>query len=183
MSSRSKHVITWRRRTKERMVASFGGKCCICKMTYPQEVFEFHHLNPADKEFGLGTIRSNCISWKRIVKELRKCVMTCANCHRLVEYGYVDLPRNTLIFNENYANYKTKIKHKVKWNKCICGRKKQANRKYCCQRCFHSHTRKVNWPTKDELKLLLRDHSLNRVGQLYGVTHNAVKKWKAYYNL
>ena len=81
--------------------------------------------------------------------------MMCANCHRLVEYGYTDLPRNALKFNENYANYKKKVKRKVKWNKCICGKKKQANRKYCSQKCFHSHTRKVNWPTKDEFTFLV----------------------------
>jgi hypothetical protein len=165
------------------MVLAFGGICCLCRDEFPQELFEFHHLNPVEKKFGLGAIRSNCMSWDKIVKELRKCVMMCANCHRLIEYGYAELPATARRFDESYANYKRKVKPRTKINKCICGNDKQANRKYCSQGCYHSHTRRVNWPTKDELKLLLRSNSLNKIGKMYGVSHSAVNKWKKFYRL
>jgi len=102
----AKYVISWRRRTKERMVKSFGNKCSVCDNTYPQEIFEFHHLKPETKEFNLGRIRSNCFSWERIVIELRKCIMVCANCHRLIENNYIEVPLNPKRFNEKYTDYK-----------------------------------------------------------------------------
>lgn len=110
----SKYVISWRKRTKERMIKAFGGKCCICEHTFPQEVFEFHHLVPKIKEFSLGKIRSNCFSWERIVKELRKCVMVCANCHRLIENGYIKVPKNAKRFNERYRTYKKRYPYRKK---------------------------------------------------------------------
>lgn len=180
--STSKHVISWRRRTKQRMVAAFGGICGKCKEEFPQEVFEFHHLNPDEKDFGLGSIRSNCISWERIVQELRKCIMLCANCHRLIEYGHSEVPENAQRFNESYLNYK-KIEEKLKYDRCKCGKQKLKKQKYCSKECANSYSRKVEWPTKKELKSLLRNNSLNKVGQMYGVTHGAVKKWKGFYNL
>lgn len=181
----SKHVISWRRRTKERMINAFGNKCCICGHTFPQEVFEFHHLNPKNKEFSLGKIRSNCFSWERIVNELRKCVMACANCHRLIENGYVEVPKNASRFNELYYNYKKNFPNqKIKYDKCVCGKKKLVERKYCSTKCYHFYTRKVKRPPKTDLLILLeKGWSLNRIGKKYGVTHNAIKRWKKTYKL
>ena len=102
----SDNLFGWRRITKTRMVAAFGKKCCICKKEYPQEIFEFHHLDPDDKLFGIGSIKS--ISWDRLVVELRKCVMVCANCHRLVEYGHVTIPKKITRFNESFTQWKRK---------------------------------------------------------------------------
>jgi len=97
---------SWRRKTKTRMVAAFGRKCCICNKEYPQEIFEFHHLDPDEKLFSIGSVKS--ISWDRLVRELRKCVMVCANCHRLVEYGYMTIPEETTRFNESYTRWQRK---------------------------------------------------------------------------
>ena len=113
----SKYVISWRKRTKRRMIKAFGDKCCICGRTYPTEVFEFHHLNPKNKEFSLGKIRSNCFSWERIVNELRKCVMVCANCHRLVENGYVDVPANAKRFDDKSKKKKRRYKNETRKSK------------------------------------------------------------------
>jgi hypothetical protein len=182
--SKSKNVINWRRRTKERMVAAFDKKCCICGKTYPQECFEFHHLDPSEKSFGLGTIRSNCISWEKIVTELRKCVMVCANCHRLVEYGYVQMPSDPYRFNEKYTDYKKNFPNQqLKTDNCRCGRKKPVSQKYCSRDCYNIYRRHTNWPTKYELRDLLKEHSLKKIGQLYGVSASAVNKWKKYYGL
>lgn len=180
--SNSKHVISWRRRTKQRMVEAFTGKCCVCKKEYPQEVFEFHHLIPEEKSFGLGTIRSGCISWKKIVAELRKCVMMCANCHRLIEYGHATIPESAPRFDEKFVNYKL-LEQKKKFDRCKCGNKKPKTQKYCSVKCANLYSRKVERPDKKKLIKLLRKHSLNQIGKMYGVTHGAVKKWKRSYNL
>lgn len=180
--SNSKNVVSWRRRSKRRMVDAFGGICCVCKKEYPQEVFEFHHLDPKEKNFGLGSIKSGCISWAKIVTELRKCVMCCANCHRLIEYNHAEIPENALKFNESYVDYK-KIENKKKYDRCKCGKEKLRIQKYCSTECAALYSRKVEWPSKQKLNGLLRKHSLSQIGRKYGVSHTTVKKWKKKYNL
>lgn len=120
----SKYVISWRKRTKQKMIKAFGDKCCVCSHTYPPEVFEFHHLNPKNKEFSLGKIRSNYFTWERIVNELRKCVMVCSNCHRLIENGYVEVPPDAKRFDN-----KSKNKKRKKTRRCSPGRQRQKDLK------------------------------------------------------
>lgn len=42
------------------MVSSFGSECGKCKGKFKPEVYDFHHLNPEEKEFTFGS--SKCIS-------------------------------------------------------------------------------------------------------------------------
>lgn len=58
-----------------------GGKCADCNTEYPREVYDFHHLDPSEKDVDWGRLRLR--SWDSIVKELDKCVLLCANCHRI----------------------------------------------------------------------------------------------------
>jgi hypothetical protein len=44
----------------------------------------FHHPDPTAKEF---TVSSRLTSWDRIVRELDKCLLLCANCHGEVHEG------------------------------------------------------------------------------------------------
>jgi ribosomal protein L44E len=84
-----------RRRTKLRAVAWFGGSCYGCDEVHLAQLYEFHHWDAHDKDFGIA---SNGVarSWEKIVAELEKCVMLCANCHREVHAG-VRTIRPTLV--------------------------------------------------------------------------------------
>ncbi len=44
-------------------------------------VLQFDHLR--DKKFNVSTMIANGTSWERIEAEIAKCVVRCANCHRL----------------------------------------------------------------------------------------------------
>jgi hypothetical protein len=44
-------------------------------------VLQFDHLR--DKKFNISTMIANGSSWERIEAEIAKCVVRCANCHRL----------------------------------------------------------------------------------------------------
>lgn len=46
-----------------------------------------------------------------------------------------------------------------------------------------SHKRKIQWPTRDELKQLIRSMTFLAIGKQYGVTDNAVRKWCKTMNL
>ena len=66
---------------KQQAVDYMGGKCADCSAAYPAAVYDFHHLNPAEKDMDpQKALRS---SWDKAKVELDKCVLLCANCHRI----------------------------------------------------------------------------------------------------
>ena len=67
---------------KQRAVDFLGGECMDCGGKFPPPVYDFHHLNPKEKEFNLGDILRRK-DFSTIEKELTKCVLLCANCHRI----------------------------------------------------------------------------------------------------
>ena len=58
-----------------------GNKCYDCGNSFHQSVYEFHHLDPSTKEANPASLKS--ASWEKFKEELDKCVMLCANCHRM----------------------------------------------------------------------------------------------------
>jgi hypothetical protein len=83
-------AVTKRRRTlKRRAVAELGGACALCGYNKHPGVLDFHHIDPETKEFGVSS-GGFSRSWSSISKEIRKCILVCANCHREVELGLVD---------------------------------------------------------------------------------------------
>ena len=71
------------RKNKLKAIAYLGGHCADCKNEFPPYVYEFHHLDPTIKEFTITRIMGR--KWENIVPELNKCVLLCANCHKIRE--------------------------------------------------------------------------------------------------
>lgn len=61
------------------------SKCCKCGVNHPA-VLDFHHRDPSQKDAELADMMKNKWSIERILIELAKCDVMCANCHRLVHY-------------------------------------------------------------------------------------------------
>jgi hypothetical protein len=86
-----KAVSLRRKKLREKAVILLGKRCSICKYSRCPQALEFHHIDGLTKEFGIsesGITRS----WARIQKELIKCILLCANCHREVHVGITQLP-------------------------------------------------------------------------------------------
>ena len=49
-------------------------------------VLDLHHKDGNKKEFSLGMILTNGYGFSRIKKEADKCIVICANCHRILHY-------------------------------------------------------------------------------------------------
>lgn len=54
---------------------------CPCGEHDPA-VLEFHHRDPEDKEATVSSMLRNMRSWSRILVEVEKCDVLCANCHK-----------------------------------------------------------------------------------------------------
>lgn len=57
-----------------------GGKCEKCGYNKSMSALEFHHVDPNIKEKNIA--RYSTRQWEHVKKELDKCILVCANCHR-----------------------------------------------------------------------------------------------------
>lgn len=64
-----------------------GKPCADCGRIYPPYVMEWDHLPGAKKTLVLSDTRRAAFSKKRILAELEKCELVCANCHRERTFG------------------------------------------------------------------------------------------------
>jgi len=73
----------YRATNRKRILAYYGGSL-ICEHCGIEDkcfsVYDFHHVIPASKEQRIGVLING--GWTRIEKELNKCIVLCANCHR-----------------------------------------------------------------------------------------------------
>ena len=83
--STKERVQKWRLRQKQRAIDYKGGKCSACGYNKCPDALDFHHLDPTEKEFGLAS-SGITRAWERVKKELDKCILLCANCHRELHY-------------------------------------------------------------------------------------------------
>lgn len=81
----SKEEVFNRLRENKRLAVEYkGGKCFKCGYDKCQAAFDFHHLNPKEKDLDWKKMRS----WKleEIKKELDKCILVCRNCHSEIHF-------------------------------------------------------------------------------------------------
>lgn len=68
----------YRRNRKIKASAMFDNKCSDCNLAYELCVYDFHHPDFSQKDLNFSDNKS----WAITEKELKKCVMLCANCHK-----------------------------------------------------------------------------------------------------
>ncbi len=56
--------------------------CYDCGYNKAPEALDFDHVK-GEKLFGVATARSNGLAWERVLGEMAKCHVVCANCHRI----------------------------------------------------------------------------------------------------
>lgn len=79
-----------REKMARRAIEYKGGCCQVCGYNKCSRALEFHHLDPNTKEFGISK-DGQTRGWTRVKKELDKCAILCANCHREVHAGLITL--------------------------------------------------------------------------------------------
>ena len=172
--SNSKAVMRTQKRKKLHAIDFFGGKCQICGYNKCVEALEFHHIDSEDKKYSPSYVILHW-SWARAKPELEKCLLVCANCHREIHSKEINLDL---------------LRYIVPWVKKTCPTcKSEYDTKneyqiYCSLECRSIGKRVVNRPSREQLKELIDSKvSWTKMGKMFGVSDNGVRKWAKKYKL
>jgi len=91
-----KAVSKRRQKVREIAIDYKGGECIFCGYNKCFKALEFHHINSDGKDFGISD-KGYTRSWKKVQKEIDKCVLVCANCHRELHAGIKQLPQEIAV--------------------------------------------------------------------------------------
>lgn len=173
-------VTKFRQKRKHNLIQLMGGKCCLCGYNKTEQALEFHHINPENKKFQISS--GNCHNIQEDISEVEKCILVCANCHREI---HANLYKNIDFFKYQHISLqiKEKLLHKEKKELVCknCGNpitiySKSGLCVHCAQSARYRH-RIDNKPNREELKNLIRTKTFVEIGELYGVSDNAIRKW------
>ena len=172
-----------RRRRKEDIVWVMGESCQLCGYNKDITALDLHHINPEEKDFSFNSADSR--NWQSVRDELEKCILLCSNCHREIHSGF-----NTSILKTSFAEERAEIiSDKIndlkigKLQICKdCGTiiSKGAER---CLICDGLTKRKVTRPSREDLKIAIRNESFVSLSKKFAVSDNAIRKWCIKYNL
>lgn len=174
-----------RTKLKKEAVEYLGGKCQICGYDKCIAALDFHHKDPKEKEFILGEMSR--YSKDKIIQELDKCMLLCANCHRELhaqDYSIFENYRNYVKSREDIIdNYQKKLEEKEQYiNEQISEIKTDIDKEDFLASRYYK--RKVKRPeTYEQFKQEMDELDWNycAMGRKYGVSDNAIRKWEKIY--
>ena len=89
-------AVSKRRKKIRKMAVKYkGGKCIFCGYSKYVGALDFHHAENDGTNFGISA-KGYTRSWERVRRELDKCIIVCANCHRELHAGILQPPKETL---------------------------------------------------------------------------------------
>ena len=154
------YSLAYRTRTKQQAIDYKGGKCSVCSYDKYIGSLHFHHVYPETKSFNIGEI--NFRKFELLVDELDKCILVCSNCHFEIHAGLVDAVE---IYEEQQKTFPKYVKE-IKPEK------------------FYQPVVKISKrPDKEILEKLVWEMSCVKIGEMFGVSDNAVNKWCKYYGI
>jgi len=164
----------WKDR-KLKAVQLLGGHCAICGYDKCLVALEFHHKDPSQKEMAMNNIVRH--NWTRVIEELKKCILLCANCHRETHAS------SESFLKDRQLNDNSSLQGPKPTGKCPICETDVFGTKYCSHACASQAQRKVARPNREELMADLKGMSFCAIGRKYGVSDKAVCKWKIHYGL
>lgn len=168
--------MNWRNRTKLKLIEYKGGKCEKCGLAKPTPaIYDFHHKNPASKDF---TVSGKSWSFDKLKAEVDKCILVCKNCHAEIHWEQEQSKRVKRL----------EVQRVPLLSLCCdtCGigfQQKHRDMKYCSQKCYAESQRRVTRPSRAQLVQDIKSMTWVAIGEKYGVSDNAVRKWARYYDI
>ena len=135
-------------------------KCSICGMrpfwNGKELVLTLDHINGKNHDNRLENLR-----W------------ICPNCDRQLDtFGFKNPNKK-----QSYASKKAEEEKEHKKNYCVdCGKEIQLTSERC-PTCYYLFSRTCERPSREELKSLIRNTPFTKIGERFGVTDNAIRKW------
>lgn len=83
---KAKNPDYWKRykqKSKDSLVELKAAPCVDCGGTFPPECMDFDHLSGTSKVMDVSTMAKQGLARQRILDEIAKCELVCANCHRI----------------------------------------------------------------------------------------------------
>lgn len=159
-----KQMYRWRMQ-KVKAIKYLGSKCRNCeKEDYPIEVYQFHHRDRSSKLESWNTLRLK--SWSKIVKELDKCDLLCANCHIIAH------SKDPEEYGQKYKSQRDKKIYKCK----KCNTILACNKANLCRDCNAEEREVIKWPPISNLLEMIKNSNYSEVGRKLGVSDNAIRK-------
>ncbi len=84
----TKQIVVRYQYSKDEAVNYKGGKCLNCGFNAYYGALEFHHLDPKKKDSKISRMSNRKLT-DELKQELDKCVLLCANCHRMAHAGLI----------------------------------------------------------------------------------------------
>lgn len=82
-SRREKYLQLYRSRLREGLYEYLSWIVCEnCGQSYPPKVYDFHHIDPSSKHECVSRLLGG--SLEKLMIEVDKCSVLCANCHRML---------------------------------------------------------------------------------------------------
>jgi len=154
------YSLIYRTKTKERAIEYKGGACSVCGYNKYIGSLHFHHVYPETKSFNIGEI--NVRKFDLIVDELDKCILVCSNCHGEIHAGLIDAEKIFIAQKTLFPKYVKEVQPEKFYQPVIKVSKR---------------------PDKEILEKLVWEMPCIKIGEMFGVSDNAVNKWCKYYNI
>lgn len=158
---------------KEKCVEYKGGECELCGYANSFAAMDFHHVDQSVKEFSIA--RSGRRKFDdRVKKELDKCQLLCANCHREAhaKEDYDSLKELWSWYEERRG--KERLDKPIK-KLCACGNVKSLRAATCL------YCKNKNFSKRDINEVLdkLKEFNFNwtKTGKYYNISDNGIRKF------
>jgi len=165
------------RRRKQQAVEYKGGCCEVCGYSKCLGALEFHHRNPNQKDFRVSNRK---FSWKRVWRELAKCSLLCANCHR-EEHEKLKNKEHEKLWKEVRKDIPERKPEGKTTKPCEqCGETFESyvntGQRFCSRQCKGLHQSRVVWPSDRDLSRMLKQTSVSQVARTLGVVPKTVRE-------
>lgn len=160
---------------KVELIELKGGCCEKCGYDKNVAAFDFHHKDPKEKSYQLNMRRLSNSSMLKLMVEVEKCELLCANCHRELHSPDLEIVKvKELIKNVDDSILEIK---KVGKPKCIdCNTEINYTHKRCVT-CSNKNKRKVERPKLEVLLEEIKEHSQEWCAKKYGVSRSSIRRW------
>jgi hypothetical protein len=160
---------------KLELIKNAGGCCIICGYNKNMSALEFHHRDPNGKDGGLDSRLLANRSIEYIIKEVEKCDLLCANCHRETHNPELDMTKLFGLIEQVKENSleNTRV---GKPKCCDCDIEINYGSKRC-NLCNYKYRTSENKPSIEDLKIEHSENGVTWCSLKYGVSRKTINRW------